>query len=115
LTRQRDGADPHGQLECRLTECVSPEDGALIQRLELTSHRRPAPRDRGHRLLQVALGAQSDMEAHPRFKTSLSAPPGRTARSLHPKAARGGAHPMLIYALAAEEPLRTATKSIWKG
>ncbi len=95
------------ELECRLTECVSPEDGALIQRLELTSHAAQPLEIEVTGCFKVALGAQSDMEAHPAFQNLfVRAAWADGALIFTRKPRRGGAHPMLIYALAAEEPLR---------
>ena len=57
-----------GGLECRMTECVSPEDGALVQHLTFTNHASRAIQAEVTGCFKVALAAQSDIEAHPAFQ-----------------------------------------------
>ncbi len=95
------------ELECRLTECVSPEDGALIQRLEVTSHAAQPLEIEVTGCFKVALCAQGDMEAHPAFQNLFvraNWEDGALVFTRKPR--RGGVHPKLIYALAAEETLK---------
>lgn len=95
------------ELECRLTACVSPEDGALIQRLELTSHA-PQPMDiEVTGCFKVALCAEGDMRAHPAFQNLfVRARFEEGALVFTRKPRHGGKHPMLVYLLSGAEDLK---------
>ncbi len=95
------------ELECRLTACISPEDGALIQRLELTSHAAQPLEVEITGAFKVALGAEADIKAHPAFQNLfVRARFEDGALVFHRKPRSGGRHPMLLYALSGAEGLK---------
>ncbi len=95
------------ELECRLTACVSPEDGALIQRLELTSHAAMPLEVEVTGCFAVALASQADYQAHPAFQNLfVRAASEDGALIFTRKPRKGGSFPMLLYALTGDESLK---------
>lgn len=89
-------------LEARLTACVSPEDGALLQKVELTSHAQSAMTVELTGCFAVALCAQADLTAHPAFQNLFveSAPLGDDAILFRRRSRGGERHPLLISLVA---------------
>ncbi|MDL2206450.1 DUF3131 domain-containing protein [Eubacteriales bacterium OttesenSCG-928-N13] len=56
------------QLEMRMNQCVSPEDGALVQQMVLINHSPKPAKLELTSCFKVALCAQVDMKAHPVFQ-----------------------------------------------
>jgi len=97
------------ELECRMTACVSPEDGALIQRLELTSHAAQPLDVEVTGCFKVALSAEADMRAHPAFQNLfVRARLEEGALVFTRKPRQGGSHPLLLYQMAGADDLKTS-------
>ena len=95
------------ELESRLTACVSPEDGALIQRLELTSHASQPLEIEVTGCFKVALCAEGDMRAHPAFQNLFVRARFEDGALVFTRKPRhGGSHPVLLYALSGAEGLK---------